>query len=212
MAQDKTYPNLKDNDYLVVTIPATQSAMAFRVRTRVNNTPNLFYGPMTLTSGATLPTIAGGTATIPSAGVLPAGAYTPVGGGLSFPSPITGAYDATDMWYTNEDYRDRISYIVGYSKPSFLQMGLEYPKGIQQYRFQRDNVFTGVGTQFGFSRGVIETVQFPDIRQAWRIGNDFNFPVYTAMEFQYNELIIETPRDAQTIYNLLAGKIPAYRV
>lgn len=207
---EKSYPNFKDNDYMAVVIPAIQSAMVFRVRTRVNSNPTIFYGPLTLTSGSVLPTISGGTASVPATGVLPAGAYTPVGGGLSF--PVTGAYDPTDMWYTNEDYRDRIFYIVGRSKPHFLQMGLEYPKGIQQYRFQRDNVFTGVGTSFGFSRGVVETVQFPDIRQAWRFGNDFNFPVYAGMEFQYNELIIETPRDPTVVYNILAGKVPAYRI
>ena len=36
--------------------------------------------------------------------------------------------------------------------------------------------------------------------------------MYAAIEFQYNELIIETPRDPLTIYNILAGKLPAYRV
>ena len=207
---EKQFPNFKDNDYLAVTIPATQSSMVFRVRTRVNSNPVLFYGPLTLTSGAVLPTLTGGTTSVPVTGVLPAGAYTPVGQGLNF--PVTGSYDTNDMWYTNEDYRDRIFYIVGKSKPRYLQMGVEYPKGVQQYRFQRDNVMAGVGQAFGFSRGVVETIQFPDIRQSWRFGNDMNFPVYAAIEFQYNELIIETPRDPLTIYNILAGKLPAYRV
>jgi len=209
---EKTYPNFKDNDYLAVVIPATQSSLVFRVRTRVNSNPTIFYGPSTLTSGSTVSLISGGTATVQAAGELPAYGYTPVGSGLSFPSPINGAYDGTDMWYMNEDYRDRIFYIVARSKPHFLQMGIEIPKGIQQYRFQRDNVFTGVGKAFGFNRGVVETVQFPDVRQSWRIANDFNFPVWTAIEFQYNELIIETPRDPLTIYNILAGKLPAYRI
>jgi len=212
MATDeKKFPNFKANDYLAVTIPATQSAMVFRVKVRVNPEQMLQYGALPLaTSDPALSGMDAATVSIPAAGVMPGRAYTAIGRGYSM--ALTNAYDATDMWYTNEDYRDRIFYIVAKTTPSFLQLGLEFPKGVQQYRFQRDNVMAGVGTNFGFSRGAIETVQFPNIHQSLRIGNDSNLPVYTGLTYQYNELIIETPRDPLTIYNILAGRIPSYRV
>ncbi len=208
--EEKKFPNLKANDYLAVTIPATQSAMVFRVKVRVNPEPKLHYGALPLTTSMTLSGYNGSTHAVPATGVMPGHSYTPVGSGLSM--ALTSAYDATDMWYTNEDYRDRIFYTVVKTTPSWLQLGIEFPKGVQQYRFQRDNVMTGVGTTAGFSRGAIETVQFPDIHQSLRVGNDTNLPVYTGLTYQYNELIIETPRDPLTIYNILAGRIPSYRV
>ncbi len=208
--EEKKFPNLKANDYLAVTIPATQSAMVFRVKVRVNPESRFNYGAIPLVSGSNLSGYDAATVAVPANGVIPGRSYTPVGSGYAM--ALTGAYDATDMWYTNEDYRDRIFYIVARTTPSWLQLGIEFPKGVQQYRFQRDNVMVGVGTNYGFSRGAIETVQFPDIHQSLRVGNDTNLPVYTGLYYQYNELIIETPRDPLTIYNILAGKIPSYRV
>jgi hypothetical protein len=209
-AEEKRFPNLKANDYLAVTIPATQSAMVFRVKVRVNPESRLNYGAIPLVSGTNLSGYDAATVAVPANGVIPGRAYTGVGSGYAM--ALTGAYDSSDMWYTNEDYRDRIFYIVAKTTPSWLQLGIEFPKGVQQYRFQRDNVMVGVGTNFGFSRGAIETVQFPDIHQSLRVGNDTNLPVYTGLHYQYNELIIETPRDPLTIYNILAGRVPSYRV
>ena len=208
--EDKKFPNLKANDYLAVTIPATQSAMVFRVKIPVNPEPIFHYGAIPVPATGSLAGYDASSVSCVAAGVIPGRAYTAVGSGYAM--ALTSAYDASDMWYTNEDYRDRIFYIVAKTTPSFLQLGIEFPKGVQQYRFQRDNVMTGVGTNWGFSRGMIETVQFPDIHQSLRVGNDSNLAVYTGLQYQYNELIIETPRDPLTIYNILAGRIPSYRV
>ena len=208
--EEKKFPNLKANDYLAVTIPATQSAMVFRVKVRVNPEPTFHYGAMPLVTGVVLSGYDGSTHAVPATGVMPGQSYTPIGSGYAM--ALASAYDASDMWYTNEDYRDRIFYIVAKSIPKWLQLGIEFPKGVQQYRYQRDNVMTGVGTNYGFSRGIIETVQFPDLHQSLRVGNDTNLPVYAGLQYQYNELIIETPRDPLVIYNILAGRIPSYRV
>jgi hypothetical protein len=202
------FPVLNDNDYLVTFIPATKTSLVFRVVTRANNYPNNFYGAIPFTAGETLPTYDGGSVAVPAAGVLPARAYTATG--KSF--PLTGASDVNDMFYTNEEYRDRIFHIVGRTTPDWLRLGLEYPKGVKQYRYQRDNVILGIDKNFGFGRGVIETVQFPNIRQGWLFGNDTNMPVYTGMNFQYEELIIETPKDPVTIHDVLSGKQKAHRI
>ena len=208
MSTNKDFPVLDDNDYLVTFIPATKTSLVFRVVTRANNYPNMHYGALPLVSGETLPTYDGGSVAVPADGVLPARAYT--GTGKSF--PLTGAWDANDMFYTNEECRDRIFHIVGSTNPDWIRLGLEYPKGVKQYRFQRDNVITGIDKNFGFGRGIIETVQFPNIHQGWLFGNDTNMPVYTGMTFQYEELIIETPKDPLTVYDILSGKRPAHYV
>jgi len=208
ITENRYPPVLNDNDYLVTFIPATKKSLVFRVVTRANVYPNMYYGALPLVSGETLPTLDGGSVAVPANGVLPARAYT--SSGKSF--PLTGAWDVNDMFYTNEEYRDRIFHIVGRSTPDFLRLGLEYPKGVKQYRYQRDNVILGIEKTFGFGRGIIETVQFPNIHQGWLFGNDTNMPVYTGMNFQYEELIIETPRDPITIYEILSGQKKAHRI
>lgn len=202
------FPVLNDNDYIVAFIPAQKTSLIFRVVTRANNYPNFFYGALPITAGETLSVYGGGSVAAPAAGVMPAMSYTSTG--KSF--PLTGAWDVNDMFYTNEEYRDRIFHIVGRTTPDWLRMGLEYPKGVKQYRYQRDNVILGVDKDFGFGRGVIETLQFPNIRQGWLFGNDTNMPVYTGMHFQYEELIIETPKDPVTVYDLLSGKQRAHHI
>lgn len=207
---DKKYGNFKDGDYLQVYIPATKSALVYRVVTRTNPYPIINYGALPLTSGTSLASFDSGAVSVAAAGEMPARSYTQLGSSLLFTQ--TGAYDSTDMWYTNEEYRDRIFYVVGMTDPSFLQIGLEYPRGNQQYRFQRDNVQAGVGTNIGYTRGIIETIQFPNIHQGWRFGNDSYFNVWTSMRFKYNELIVETPTDPEMIYNILKGQIPSRRI
>ena len=207
---DKKYSDFKDGDYLQVFIPAMKSAMVFRVVTKTNPYSKINYGALPLPVGTSLASSDTGAASVASAGVRPARSYTQLGSSLMFTK--TGSYDNTDMWYTSEEYRDRIFYIVGKTTPSFLQMGMEYPRGVQQYRFQRDNVQAGVGQDFGFARGILETIQFPTLHQGWRFGNDSYMPVNTQMQFMYNELIIQTPQDPQRIYDVLMGNVPSRRI
>ena len=202
------FPVLRDNDYLVTFIPATKTSLVFRVITRANNYTKINYGPLPLAIGETIPTYDGGSVAVTETGTIPPRAYT--GTGKSF--PYTGTWDANDMFYTNEEYRDRIVHIVGETIPDWLRLGLEYPKGVKQYRYQRDNVITGIDKDFGFGQGAIETVQFPNIRQGWLFGNDTNLPIRTGMTFQYEELIVETPKDPLTIYEILTGQRKAHHI
>lgn len=206
------YPVLGDNDYLSVFIPAQKRSLVFQVVTKVNaTTPIINYGALPLTSGLTLSLYAGGSVNVPADGQLPPGSYTSKGVKFPLPGSMTGSYDNNDMWYTNEEYRDRIFRIILQTDP-FVRVGLEYPLNVKQYRFQRDNVQVGPETDFGFADGVIETIQFPNIHQGWLFGNPTNLPLYTECRFRYEELIIRTPNDSEVIYDVLAGNIPRYQV
>jgi hypothetical protein len=210
----KYVADIKDNDYVQVYIPATKTALVFRVVTRTNPYPTINYGAVPFTAGQNLSCYDGGSVAVGPAGSMPPRSYTTLGSSMLFTpeTGFTGTYDTTDVWYTNEEYRDRIFYVVGKMIPSFVQIGLEYPRGVQQYRFQRDNVQAGIGTGLGYKRGVLETIQFPNLHQGWRFGNDSYFNVYTSMVFEYNELIVESPADGLTAYNVLAGVIPSRRI
>jgi hypothetical protein len=62
-----------ENSYLTVYVPATNSALVFRVISRSNRGFEVFdYGPLPLKTGDTLSTFVGGTTTVSADGVLPA--------------------------------------------------------------------------------------------------------------------------------------------
>ncbi|MCD6241032.1 hypothetical protein J7K27_05900 [Candidatus Bathyarchaeota archaeon] len=195
-----------ENNFLAVYIPAKNSALVFRVKSRQNRGfEELNYGGLPLSSGDTLPTYDGGSATVPEDGVLPARAYTKSGKGF----PMTGAYDPNDMWYLPyRDYKDRLFHVIQYVTPSFIRIDLQIPRNVVQGRFQRDRVIVGVDKDFGFSRGVYETVHLPEIYYGYRWGNDTNIDLYTFVKFVYAEYIIEIPKDPELIFNILTKRIP----
>jgi len=196
---------VKTNEFLTVVLPA-YGALVFRVKTRTNRGyEKLPYGPLPLSSGDALPTYEGASATVPADGVLPARAYTT---GLSF--PLDGAYDETDMWYTTEDYRERLFHVIQKVTPAFLRVDVQIPKAVTQGRFQRDKVITGVDTDFGFARGELEVVHIPRLRYGFRYGNDTNLNVYTMVNFVYAEYIVEIPKDPNLIFDVLTRRVPSH--
>ena len=129
-----------EGEHLTAFIPATSKAFVFRVKSRVNRRyEQLNYGPLPLTSGTTLPTFEGGSVSVPADGVIPARAYTT---GLMF--PMSGAFDSSDMWYTPEDYRDRLFHVIQYLTPAFLRVDVQITIAVTQGRFQKDKIVTGV--------------------------------------------------------------------
>jgi len=203
------YGLVQENAFLTCYIPAQNKALVFRVKSRINkDTPIFNYGPLPLTAGETLPTLEAGSITVPADGVMPARAYTPTG--RSFPMPE--AYDATDMWYIPEDYRERIFHVIQKITPAFLRVDIQIPKGVTQGRFQRDKVVTGVDRDLGFTRGTIETVHLPRLHYGYRWCNDTNLNVYTFVKFIYGEYIIETPMDATLIFDILTRKVQSHWV
>lgn len=196
-----------EGQFLTVFIPPTNCALVFRVISRANRGyEQLNFGLLPLKSGESLPTYEGASITVPEDGVLPARAY--VLDGKSF--PMSDAYDETDMWYTPEEYRNRLFHVIHRLTPDFLRADVQIPKGVTQGRFQKDKIITGVHKDWGFTRGKLEVAQIPEIHYGFRWGNDTNMPVYTAAEFIYAEYTVDIPKDAELLFLILTKKIPSY--
>ncbi|MEM1710530.1 MAG: hypothetical protein QW820_06535 [Sulfolobales archaeon] len=198
-----------ENHLLVVYIPARNTALVFRVKSRVNRGyETIDYGPLPLVSGEVLPTYEGGSERVPADGVMPGRSYTQTG--RSF--PLKGAFDETDMWYVHEDERERLFHVIQRITPEFLRADVQIPRGVTQGRFQGDRVVTGVDRDFGFARGKLEVVHLPRLRYGYRYGNDTNMSVRTFVKFTYGEYIVETPRDSQLIFDVLTRRTQAHWV
>jgi len=200
-----SYGLVLEGEYLTVFIPATSRAFVFRVKSRVNRGYEVIdYGPLPLSAGASLPTFDGGSVTVPSDGVIPARAYTE---GLSF--PLEEAFDRSDMWYTPEDYRDRLFHVIQYVTPAFLRVDVQIPTAVTQGRFQKDKVVTGVSKPFGFARGFYEIVHLPKVHYGYRYGNETNVDLRTFVKFVYAEYVVETPRSSSLIFDVLTRRLPS---
>ena len=199
---------LEENRLLVVYIPATNRAFVWRVKSLANkNFTKIDYGPLPIPTDYPFSSYVAGVVPAPADGVMPAYSYVPVGAELTF--PLSGAYDETDMWYLPKNYRERIFHVITKVTPAWLRCEITIPKGVTQGRFQRDKVTTGIEKLFGYTRGTIETVHIPELRYGYRFGNDSSLNVYTGVGFAYGEYVIETPRDANLIFDVLTRRIKA---
>jgi len=70
----------------------------------------------------------------------------------------------------------------------------------------------GVEKLFGYSRGSIEDNPLPKLHYGYRFGNDSNLSVYTGVDFTYGEYVVEIPKDAELIFNILTRRVPSYWV
>jgi len=57
---------------------------------------------------------------------------------------------------------------------------------------------------------MLEVIHFPAIRYGYRWGNDCNIDLRTEVKFTYGEYIIEIPKDAELIFNVMTRKVPSY--
>jgi hypothetical protein len=202
-----SYGLVPEGEHLTVFLPATSKAFVFRVKSRVNRGFERFhYGPLPLPANLPLPSYIGGNIPVPANGVMPATAYTDVG--LSF--PLSGAFDETDMWYIPKEWGERLFHVKAQITPSWLRVELQIPKGVSQRRFQREKISLGVEKLFGYSRGFIETIHFPNLHYGYRFGNDSNLTVYTGVDFTYGEYIVEIPKDSDLIFNILTRRTASY--
>jgi len=204
-----------DNAYLVVEIPALNSVIPFRVVTRLNHGYEVInYGLVPLTSGTSLPTLDGGTATVPEDGVLPAMAYVPNSSPIKFPASnlvSSGVSDLDDMFYiSRKDYPDRVLHVKAYFTPSWVRVVVDMPENTLQAVYQSASL--DIYRDFGFARGEYEVVFLPDIRAGWRFANDTNMDVYLFVKFVYGEYKIEVVTDPVTVFNLVVGKQRAHWV
>jgi hypothetical protein len=203
---------VNENSYLVVYFPATGTAIPFRVVSRVNKGFEAFdYGPLPITTTMFLASYDGGTVSPPASGVLPARSYT---SDLAFPAipgtPLANVRDTSDIWYLDENDRDRLFHVKMLVYPPVIRIDIRIPASVAQLRFQKDRAIIGVDTVLGFARGVLEFIRFPYLRYGLRFGNDTNLSLYTFVRFIYAEYVVEIPRDEELIANILSRKVPSH--
>jgi hypothetical protein len=199
-----------ENEHIAAFVPSTSKAFVFRVRSRANRGfERLHYGPLPIRSGTALSVYGGGTVTVPADGVMPGNSYVPLENGLSFPTDLD-VFDKTDMWYVPVEWRERLFHVILSVAPSWLRCQVDIPKGVAQPRFQRGKVSVGVEKGFGFSRGRLEVLHFPGLHYGYRFGNDSNLNVHTSATFTYGEYVVEIPKDANLIFDVLTRKVPSY--
>jgi hypothetical protein len=201
-----------ENSYLTIYIPATNSALVFRVVSRCNRGFEVFdYGSLPLKTGDTLSTFAGGTTTVPADGVLPAMGIT---GDLRFPAipgtALVNVRDSSDIWYLDKDDRDRLFHVKMYIYPPVIRTYVRIPTNVTQYRFQKDRVALGIDAPLGFSRGLLEVVHIPYLIYGYRFANDTNLDLRTFVKFVFAEYIVEIPRKSDLVFDILTRRVPSY--
>jgi len=201
---------VNENQYLALYMPATGSALVFRVVSRVNKGFEVFdYGLLPISAGASLSTYAGTTTSAPAAGTLAPYSYT---GDIQFP-PVAGfdnVFDKSDIWHLSVDNRDRLFHVKVFVHPPIIRVDVRIPTGVTQTKFQAGRVVVGVGSATGFSRGFIETVHIPGIIYGYRFGNDTNLSLPVYIRFVYGEYIVEIPKNPELIFSILTRRAPSY--
>jgi len=213
------YGLVNENEYITAFVPATKKAFIFRVLARVNAGKEVIdYGPIpsTVTAATALtvpPTTGGGAvgAAEPQAnttwagdGTIGAESYNTTTFSWPPPADLSGTFDTSDMWYLKKQYRTTLFHTIMEVTPSWLMVECEVPKGVMQGRFQNDQgVQTGMGHTFGWSRGKVEMLHFPELHMGYRFGNDTNFDVYSAIKFTYAENRIAIPTDPDLIFDII---------
>jgi len=205
-----------ENTFLTVYIPSSGKALVFRIKGRANKYAEVLnYGPFPIDSGDTFNSLDGGTTTAPADGVFPDRAYSAEGMLWEPPSDIASdVYDSTDMWYvpTDPPYNQRLFHVILETTPKILRIGLEVPLGTKQMSFQAHKVQLDVNKTFGWTRGVFETVHFPGIHYGYLFANDTNMDFYTLARFKYAEYIVDIPKSAEYIFNILTMQKPSHWV
>ena len=208
----------KNNTYLVIDLPAYDSALVFRVRQRVNTGYEKFiYGQLPITSGETFSSYTSGTTSAPGTGIFPSLSYTALNQAMQFPAPtVNGAqlntFDTTDIWYQQYDTSETLFEVKQYLTPSWLRVAVSIPSGTGQSGFQQNKVQGGVNTYnsaFGFARGSLDIFHIPTVHYGYLYGNDTNLVVDTKVTFVYGEYTVQIPSDPNVIFDAIQGNIPA---
>jgi len=202
---------LESNQFLALIIPASNNALVFRVKSLANDKwYRFYYGTLpglATSGGASLTSYTTTSTTIPATGVLPSQTFYTNGQQIT---PLTGmgAYDANDMFYTPDSYRNTLFHVYEFVTPRWLQVDLQIPLKTVQAGFQQQKVVGGISTNnwFGFNRGRLETVHLPLVHYGYRWGNDTSMSVYSSVVFVYGEYVVEIPRNADLVFDILTKK------
>ena len=199
-----------EGEHLTVFIPATGTAYVFRVRSRVNRGYEIInYGPLPLPANTPLLRLGGGLIPVPEYGVLPEFSYNPSTTPINFQTTFN-VYDKNDMWFIPKEDRERLFHVKTFITPGWIRVSVDIPRGVPQRRFQKDRVVVDVDRPFGWSRGFIEVVRFPQVYYGYRVANDTNLNVRTFVKFVYGEYVIEIPKDPEFIFSILTRRYPSY--
>lgn len=199
------YGLVRNNEHLTVYYPSTNKALVFRVISRHNEGyETMNYGGLPIDLGDSLTSYDGGLIASPANGVIPKRSHTT--NGVRF--DLADTWDTTDMWYTNYTWNDRIFHVKTKVKPGFIRVGLQVPQNVNQSRFQRERVITGVDKTngMGYKFGEIETVHFPEMHYGYMFGNDTNWDIHTSVTFVYGEYIVKIPSNPEFIFNVLTRR------
>jgi len=206
---------VNENEHLTVYFPQNNKAMVFRVVSRYNaGFETIDYGKLPITASTILKTYEGSNVTVASTGRFPPRAYA-----TNIRFPMSNVWDSTDMWFVPYTWTNRIFHSKLVVRPSFLRVGVQIPTNVNQQRFQREQVVSGVdaavgtytgGTSaLGYKRGGIDLVHFPEIHYGYTFGNDTNLNLNTRARFHYGEYIVEIPNSADFIYGVLSKQVPS---
>ena len=203
------YGLVKEGKYLTMFIPATMKAVVFRVLARQNPGREVYnYGSLPSTTSTTFPTYAGSSGTPTAAGQIPGASYTTSG----FQFALSDGYVPNHMWYVPNEYNARIFHVKQEVTPNWIRLDYNIPRGVQQSKFQRDNVITGVSKNFGFARGNSELLHIPELRVGYLYGNDTNAEVNVNVKFTYGEYLVEIPKQPKVIFDILTHQTQSHWV
>ncbi len=202
------YGLVRDNNYLVVQIPALGTAFVYWVKTRDNPGYEAFhYGPAPLPSGLPCSSFIGGSLNVPNTGVIPPESYC---GPVTMPPPrgVT-TEDITDMWYFKL-HLNKLYHVKQFVKPSWIRVDYQIPVGNEQHRFGQSVI--GVGYTMGFNRGFMEFVVLPQTHYGFVYGNDIPYGVFTSVDIVYAQYEVAIPSDPMVIFKVITHELPAYYV
>ena len=192
-------------------MPTTRynKALVFKVMARQNVQGEKYTRPLPTTTSTTFRSYDSTTPTASADGCLPGRAYT-ASAGVQF--ALSGTEDLQDMWKTDKDYYDRLFHVILNVSPGFVRVGVDMPSGTNQAKFQRTKKIVGIGYDFGWRYGNIETVAFPEIDVSYQFGNTTNAELRPTCTFTYGEYVVGIPSDPEIIFRVLSGREPSHQV
>ena len=190
------------NRIIAVYIPAVNQVLPLRiVRRRVHVIP---YGPLPLSKGETLPTLDGGSVTVPEDGVFPARAYT--SRPRRFPTTLD-VDDKTDIFYIDDTrHPEWIVHAHVYIEPSHIRVMLRIPETLVQGVFHPNRVPLDIRSDFGWNRGYVEVVYFPGVHYGFDFCNDLYVDFRTWVTIIYGEYMVEPVLDIDKVLEIMFGK------
>jgi len=195
---------LEASDILVIFLEPLSEFLPLRINARLNKDFERYeYGLIPTKTTDTLPTLEGGSVSPPANGTLPARAYTTI----TFETTLENIPEDEDVWYLKEDDKEILFHVCLELDPRLIKMDLQVPRGVDQRRFSNKRVLVGVKEALGFSRGSLEFLSIPSLRQGIVLCNDTNLDFYVNAHFRYAEYLVEPITDVDLVSRIREERI-----